>query len=238
MTTSVFEMLDGEWGRLRRDKRAARRLREVCAVAGDATSLEGVEAYVRRARPEGADAVLLALVRRAVAGDTLAARVLLQLLLPGTRNLARRWWALGDHEERAAAAVTAVWQRICGYPVARRPGRVAANILMDAARELRRAVPRVVVTLSDEPGPEPRGGEPAAVELAEVLLDAVADGVLEREDAMLIARSRIAGQRVADIAAHRQLSGRTLWDRRQRAERALVAAHDHDRGPRNREACA
>jgi hypothetical protein len=51
---------------------------------------------------------------------------------------------------------------------------------------------------------------------------------------MLIARSRIAGHRVADIAAHRRVSGRTLWDRRQRAERALVAAHD----PHNREACA
>jgi hypothetical protein len=178
--------------------------------------------------------VLLALVRRAVTGDELAARVLLQLLLPGTRNLARRWWALGDHEERAAAAVTAVWQRICRYPVARRPGRVAANILMDAARDLRRAVPRVTVTLSAEPagpGVEAPESSHAAAELAEVLLDAVDDGVLDREDAMLIARSRIAGHRVADIAAHRELGSRTLWDRRHRAERALALAH-------NREACA
>jgi hypothetical protein len=234
MTTSVFEMLESEWARLRTDRSAARRLAEVCAMAGGARSLGEVEAHVRSAGPEDADALLLALVRLAVDGDGLAARVLLQLLLPGTRNLARRWWALGDHEERAAAAVTAVWQRICRYPVVRRPGRVAANILMDAARELRRSLPRVVVSLSDEPGPEPHRAEHAAVELAEVLLDAVDDGVLDRDDAMLIARSRIAGHRVADIAAHRQLSGRTLWDRRQRAEQALVAAHD----PHNREACA
>ena len=244
MTTNVFDMLDREWVRLRRNKAAARAMADVCTVAGGAGSLAEVEAYVRGAGPEDADAVLLALVRRAAtgagsSGDELAARVLLQLLLPGTRNLARRWWALGDHEERAAAAVTAVWQRICRYPVERRPGRVAANILMDAARELRRAVPRMTVTLAAEPaaaGPGVLAPEPvsshAAAELAEVLRDAVDDGVLAHEDAMLIARSRIGGHRVADIAAHRRMASRTVWDRRQRAEWALAAAYNHG------EACA
>jgi hypothetical protein len=226
---TVFELLEQEWTSLSRDRLGARRLGEVGALAGGARSLGEVERYVRRAGPEHADAVLLALVRRAVAGDDLAARVLLQLLLPGTRNLARRWWALGDHEERAAAAVTAVYHRIRAYPVERRPGRVAANVLMDAARELRRAVPRLVVV----PCPDPAVGAPredhasshAALELAEVLSDAVDDGVLDRDDAELIARSRIAGHRVADIATHHRLGSRTLWDRRHRAERSLAAAH-------------
>jgi hypothetical protein len=230
---TVFELLEQEWARLRDDRPAARRLADVCATAGGAVSLAGVETYVRTAGPEEADAVLLAHVRRAVAGDgtaDLAARVLLQLLLPGTRNLARRWWALGDHEERAAAAVTAVYHRIRGYPVARRPGRVAANVLMDAARELRRAVPRLTVTLAAEPvaPDDPAAPVPAAhaaAELAEVLRDAVDDGILGRDDAELIARSRIAGHRVADIATHHRLGSRTLWDRRHRAERTLVAAH-------------
>jgi hypothetical protein len=238
MTTNVFELLEREWVRLRRSRMAAQRLGDVCAVAGGAGSLAEVEAYVRAAGPEDADAVLLALVRRAVTGDELAARVLLQLLLPGTRNLARRWWAVGDHEERAAVAVAAVWQRICRYPVARRPGRVAANILMDAARELRRAVSPAVVTLAADPvAPEVPVAVHAAVELAEVLLDAVDDGVLDRDDAMLIARSRIAGHRVADIAAHHRQGARTLWDRRHRAERALATAHE-GRARDHREACA
>jgi hypothetical protein len=228
---SVFDLLEQEWVRLRADRGAARRLAEVCARAGGAASLADVEAYVRRAGPEDADAVLLALVRRAVTGEDLAARVLLQLLLPGTRNLARRWWALGDHEERAAAAVTAVYHRIRAYPVERRPGRVAANVLLDAARELRRAVPRLVVVPAAEPVGGPGGDHPvpaaaiAAVELAEVLQDAVDDGVLDPDDAELIARSRIAGHRVADIARHHRLGSRTLWDRRHRAERTLVAAY-------------
>ena len=228
---TVFELLEREWRGLCRDRGAVRGLGEVGRLAGGARSLEEVERYVRRAGPEEADAVLLALVRRAVVGDDLAARVLLQLLLPGTRNLARRWWALGDHDERAAAAVTAVYHRIRAYPVTRRPGRVAANILMDAARELRRAIPRVVVVPSADPavGGSRRSEEPvpthAAVELAELLSDAVDDGVLVRDDAELIARSRIAGHRVADIAAHHRLGSRTLWDRRHRAERTLAAAH-------------
>lgn len=232
---SVFDLLDGEWRRLSGDRVAARRLGSVCEIAGGALSLGDVERFVRAAPPPDADRVLLALVSRAVDRDGLAARVLLQLLLPGTRTLARRWWALGDADERAAAAVTAVYHRICTYPLARRPGRVAANILMDAAHELRRAVPRLVAVPSADPArhagavrdpaaPARSPAEHPAVELGALLDDAVSDGIVGRDDAELIARSRIAGHRVADIAHHRGLRPRTLWDRRQRAEHALVAA--------------
>lgn len=231
---SVIDLLDDEWRRLSAERGARRRLREVCDAAGGAVSLGDVERFVRAAHPADADRVLLALVRRAVAGDALAARVLLQLLLPGTRALARRWWALGDPDERAAAAVTAVYHRIRHYPIERRPGRVAANILLDAAQELRRAVPKLVATPSADPAAQAAvlertwtahgSVEHPAVELTEVLADAVAAGVVERDDAELIARSRIGGQRVADIAQHRGLRPRTLWDRRQRAEDALASA--------------
>jgi hypothetical protein len=233
---TMFDLLETEWRRLRRDRAAAERLAPVCALAGDARSLADIERYVRAAPPADADGVLRALVARAVGGDALAARVLLQLLLPGARSLARRWWALGDHDERASAAVLAVYHRIRHYPLARRPARVAANVLMDAARELRQAVPRLASVPCDDPSAHRPGGcwpdhDPAvdpAVELAGVLRDAVRDGIVEPDDAELIARSRIAGHRMADIARHRGLRPRTLWDRRHRAEAALVAAHTHD----------
>ena len=230
--TCVFDLLDREWQRLARDRAAARRLAGVCTVAGGAGSLADLEAYVRAAGPAEADAVLLALVQRVVGeGDELAARVLLQLLLPGTRNLARRWWALGDNDERAAAAVAAVYQRIRRYPLARRPGRIAANVLLDAARDLRRAVRAAGSALVDDRDrPSAAGGDPAeapaahaAVELASVLTDAVDDGALDLRDARLIAQSRIGGQRVADLAAHHDIGSRTLWDRRHRAEARLVS---------------
>jgi hypothetical protein len=136
---NVLEQLDREWQRIATSRSSTRRLGAVCALAGVA-SLAELERYVRTAAPEDADRILLALVERALGGEQLAARTLLQLLLPGTRNLARRWWALGDADERASAAVAAVYDRIRRYPLARRPRRIAANVLMDAASDLRRAV--------------------------------------------------------------------------------------------------
>jgi hypothetical protein len=225
--SSVFELLDHEWRHLADSRPAARRLADVRSMAGHARNLGEIERYVRASTPEESDRILLALVTRVVDhGDELAARVLLQLLMPGTRNLARRWWALGDPEERAAAAVCAVYNRIRTYPLVRRPGRVAANILLDAARELRRSVPRLVTTPTSEIVTAPPTAErSAAHELAEVLADAVADGVLDLRDARLIAHTRIAGRRVQDIAADDRLGSRGLWDRRQRAERRLAVAY-------------
>ena len=228
--SSVFDLLDLEWQHLRADRSAARRLRPVCELAGAGVrTLAELEAHVRGADPATADRILLALVTRTIDhDDALAARVLLQLLLPGTRNLARRWWALGDNDERAAAAVAAVYGRIRRYPLARRPGRIAANVLLDAARDLRRSVPRAASyatedlgALLDDQDDDLRPGP--AGELAEVLTDAVDAGVLDLRDARLIAQTRIAGARVADLATHTRLGSRTLWDHRQRAERRLAA---------------
>jgi hypothetical protein len=224
--STVFDLLERDWSRLATSRLAARQLRPALRVAGGARSLAELEAYVRTASPEEADRVLVALVAPAVEGVEVAARVLLQLLLPGTRNLARRWWALGDDDERAAAAVAAVYRRIRNYPLARRPGRIAANVLMDAAHELRAAVPAANVELWADPTiHQPRQVEPlpdAAAELASVLADAVRECVITPDDARLIAQTRIAGRRVQDLA-HTTARPRTLWDRRQRAEHALAA---------------
>jgi DNA-directed RNA polymerase specialized sigma24 family protein len=228
---SVFELLDREWGRLGADARAAPRLEDVCRRAGGARSLAEVERFVRDASPPEADAVLVALAARAVEDDGLAARVLLQLLMPGVRRLARTWWALGDADERAAAAVAAVYDRIRRYPLARRPRRIAANVLMDAAADLRRAVRSAgaatgVPAVDGWAAAEPVAVEPVhpAVELAEVLAEAVRGGLVSAADAELIAASRIAGVPLADIAERRGAKLRTLQWRRRRAEETLSAS--------------
>ena len=227
VSVSVLDLLDREWGRLATDAGAARRLADVRAVAGGVASLGEVEAYVRSADAPSADRVLVALASRAVEGDTLAARVLLQLLLPGVRRLARTWWALGDAEERASAAVAAVYDRIRRYPIARRPARIAANVLMDAASDLRRAArsaarrePAAVDGVAHDHSGDPN----PAIELVGVLADAVRGGLMTAEDAELIAASRIAGTPLATIAARRGAKLRTLQWRRKRAEALLVGA--------------
>jgi hypothetical protein len=96
---TVIEQLELEWERLAVDRRAAARLAAICS-AGGAANLGELEAYVRQAAPAAADEVLVALVGPASAGEQLEARVLLQLLLPGVRRLARRWGALGPRDER------------------------------------------------------------------------------------------------------------------------------------------
>jgi hypothetical protein len=222
--SSVIEQLEDEWKRLAVDRQAARRLHAACAASGGASNLGELERYVREAPAADADQVLVALVGPASAGGQLEARVLLHLLLPGVRRLARRWWALGDRDERAAAAVAAVWHRICSYRLERRPGKVAANILMDAEKELRRAVAAQGGSVAELPldNPAPTPQMPAALELVELLGSAVTDGVLTASDAQLIAASRIAGIPLTDVAAARRIPARTLQRRRRDAERALV----------------
>lgn len=166
----------------------------------------------------------------------LAARVLLQLLLPGTRNLARRWWALGDYDERSAAAVAAVYQRIRTYPLVRLPGKVAANVLMDASRDLRMAVPRSEIHLfADVPGLDDDDGHrwggavddphDRGTDLVEVLSDAVHEGLLAPADASIIGRTRILGHRLGDVCVERGMPERTLFAHRQRAERVLTTTY-------------
>lgn len=225
----VFELLDDEWrSTLAGDPALARRLPDLLELTGSRTLAE-VDAWIARATPGDADRALNLLAARAVEGDDLAARVLLQRLLPGARSLARRWWAIRDLDERAAITVTAVWARIRAYPIARRPQRVAANILLDAANDLRRAVAADrrfpacggLLHLDDEVG-RPDESHPAE-ELLEVVSDAVAAGVVSAADARLIVATRVRGESLRD-ASPDAVALRTLQWRRKRAESALAGS--------------
>ena len=61
--------------------------------------------------------------------DELAARTLLQALLPGIVSFARRS-AVGDPSVAIGEMVSIAWERIRTYPL-HRPGSVAANVLWD-----------------------------------------------------------------------------------------------------------
>ena len=215
---TVIEQLELEWERLAVDRRAAARLRATCTAVG-AANLGELEAYVRQAAPAAAGEVLVALVGPASAGGQLEARVLFQLLLPGVRRLARRWWALGPRDEREAAAVAAVWGHICSYRLDRRPGKVAANILMDAQKDLRRTAALKGGPVEDLPPDYPAPGSHAspAEELVELLEEAVSRGTLTAGDAQMVAAFRIGGARIADIGVVHGRSTRTVRHRRRAA---------------------
>lgn len=227
---SVFTQLDREWIALIRRPSTANELADACALAGAARP-DQLVAAMRRAAPEAADPVMAHLARQARDGSDIAARALLQLLLPGTCRLAARWWALGSSEERAAAAVAAVYARIRRYPLDRRPRKIAANILLDANQDLarlaRRAVadrqsvtplePRLLRGRLDEPEPTP------SEELRDVIDDAVAAGRVPSQWAALIVATHIEGDDLPSIARRTGTPVRTLQWRRRAAVAALTA---------------
>ena len=79
-----------------------------------------------------ADAYLLALVARA-ASDPLAARIVLQRLIPSILSIARRRGRRysGGIDGAIGDLVTQAWFVISNYPVERRPRKVAANLVRD-----------------------------------------------------------------------------------------------------------
>lgn len=227
---TVFTQLDHEWAAIVRRRSTSTELAEACALAGVAAPTELVRA-VRRANPEQADAVLASLARRSQAGSDVAARALLQLLLPGTCRLASRWWALGSAEERAAAAVAAVFDRIRRYPIHRRPARIAANVLLDANQDLARIARRVTADRQRTTSVEPNrllarratDETSASDQLRDLIEDAVAAGRVPATWAALIVATHIDGDDLPSIARRTGTPVRTLQWRRRTAEAALVA---------------
>jgi DNA-directed RNA polymerase specialized sigma24 family protein len=227
---TVFDQLDREWITLIRRPAWAAELAEACALAGAASPAALVPA-MRQATSAGADIVLAQLARQADAGSAVAARALLQLLLPGTCRLAAKWWALGSAEDRAAAAVAAVFGRIRQYPINRRPTRIAANVLMDANHDLARAARCIVVEYDTVIPLEPEHfsewpEEPEvtpADELRELIDDAVAGGRVPQHWAALIIATHIEGTDLPTIARRTGTPVRTLQWRRRHAEAALAA---------------
>jgi hypothetical protein len=126
---------DREWDRLTRSPEASHALahwRGEPLLAAE--SLDHLVDRTLSAPPAAADAVLAALVRRALAGDKTAPMVLLRCLKPGLSALALR---LAWTPERASVfgdLVALAWERIVTYPIDRRPSKIAANVVLDVRK--------------------------------------------------------------------------------------------------------
>lgn len=98
------------------------------------------KAAADRGDPAATDRILAALVRRAAVdcgNDALAARTVLQLLLPGATALSAALSSYGEHDDVLSAVLATLLERIRTYPWQRRPQRVAANLLLDTRMTLR-----------------------------------------------------------------------------------------------------
>jgi DNA-directed RNA polymerase specialized sigma24 family protein len=182
--------------------------------------------FLRRSAPgERQDWVLRALLSRS-SEDPAAARLVLHALLPGLKRLSARLLIdVRDQEELWSALLSGAWQRIRGYPIERRPRRIAANVLLDTMHDAvaahRRAV-RDRAELDFAPA-RPALTRPELDSDVEALLGgAVCAGAVTAAEAELILRTRIDGVSLVSLAGAEGVGYDALRVRRRRAERRLL----------------
>ena len=227
---STIASLGREWEALARSPALAAALQRwgqddptlaIFAVVGDLVEY----VHCRDRHPADTDAVLAALAGKARTDD-MAARTLLQLLLPGLAALARRHRWLGDPEERDQAVVATAFERIRTYPFETRPRRIAANVVLDTAQRLlaerdrqRREPP---LSEGDERleaySPEPGEAASASEELLELLAWAHGRGHLSADAVRLIALTRVGGVAPAELVPQFGCDDYRVRRRRHRAE--------------------
>jgi DNA-directed RNA polymerase specialized sigma24 family protein len=225
----LIERLEGEWPAL-----AAGPVRARLRVwAGQEPVLAGFSTPQQllrqldslRGRHQARDEILTALVRQART-DPLAARVVLQTLLPGLKKLAGRLLLEASEREEVWSSLLAhCWELIRCYPLERRPTRIAANTLLDTlqktSRELKRQR-RYRDRFGGEFPAESVTFSPDDRDVERLLRRAVAAGAISNEEAELVLRTRIDRTDLRALAEQVGVPYNTLVVRRLRAERRLL----------------
>ena len=217
----MLPALDAEWSRLACSPAARAAL---ARWATDEPAMSGYgdldEVLAARRDPATDYSVLAALARLAPADD-LAARTLLQAMLPGVIRVASR----SDGDNAVDDVIGLAWERIRTYPSAR-PGSPAANILLDVRKQYvrHRALERGEVDprcLRDEEHVRSPEDVVVGLDLFRQVAWARRQGLISSDDLRAIVRTRIDGDRARDLAAEEQVTVRTIRKRRRRGEKAL-----------------
>jgi hypothetical protein len=220
---SIGMALDREWAQLVSSRDGTLALAEWkgrWAVFAGCRDLDDV--LEQRRDPAAAQALLRPLALMAPS-DAVAARTLLQALLPGLLALAS---SAGRDDPRALEELVALaWERIRTYP-AHREGSVAGNVLLDVRKRYRRhRTIEAPTALPHEPWREPSVDQPdsldAATAVGGLLSVAVQRGVIDRDELEVIVRSRMYDIPLAEVAVERGVSARRLGQQRWRAEERL-----------------
>ena len=142
--SDLFRELDAEWEQYVR-RREVRRFMDRLG-ADPRLRFPSADALVRAIRengrrdPQAADDLLLGLMRIAP-GEPVAQRIILQPLIAGLCAMAQRVARRaqdGVAVDIPAELLSLAGLRIASYPLERRPGNVAANILRDVERDFHR----------------------------------------------------------------------------------------------------
>ena len=124
--SAIVEALNRDWDELVDRHRGS--VRSWSRRHGPLTECRSLAEVLLAARGQP-DAVLGPLLTEVSNGDHLAARVLLQAMLGRIVRMAAR-----DPQAGVDDYVSALWCRICSYPLSARPSRIAANLSMDTLK--------------------------------------------------------------------------------------------------------
>ncbi len=223
MTVDIDAVLDREWQRIVRSNEARRALARWSSKHPALEPICDLEDLLRRRRDSSAaEPILRALVTEAKV-DELAARVVLQALLPGLVKIAgdRRAWQAEAMDDIIGIA----WQEIRDFRL-ELPGRVAASVVLNTRRryfrefsvqgmlEERRFSPAPTQT------PDPVEWAIARVD-ADAVMQSVRSGLVTASALGTILRTRVLGMPLVDEAEAAGVSVHAMTIRRLQAERKL-----------------
>lgn len=222
---NLFQQLDKDWQRVVAggDGRRAclRWSRNDPALAHIQCPQELVDEIRTASDPARSDELLSAIVRLAP-NDAMAARLVLQALIPGLRCIARRFSSLAESDEVEATVVAHAWARIRTYPHDRRPRRVAANVVLDTRKDSLRAL-RPTAPLAHPQANSDSEALRMEVEddLVVLVNEAQHRGFISEPEAQLIISTRVEGRSLTAVADTMSSTSSALGKRRARAERRL-----------------
>jgi hypothetical protein len=219
----ILQALDAQWPQMATSPEARRAL---IRWANDNDVFLGMRDLedVRQSRRDAAIAQEVQLVvARLAPSDELAARTILQIVLPGLIQIVGR---VGHDDPDASDEVVAIaWERIRTYPSSRQ-GSVSANVVFDVRKryvKLRRGdtLARLHVLNEVPAATSSTEDHVLAVLQLEEILEACRRGFVSAVAFDAIVRTRVHGESLAAVAASNCMSTAVMCQRRWRAEQRL-----------------
>ena len=231
----LFKALDAEWAAVGVGRRAEQHLARWQRLEPDLADFRSPAEVVARCQVRGDTSLsnqLMSALLRSAATDRLAARSILQALLPALASLVRRprvggGAAWSNQVQLDQDAVAYAWEQIAeaaGEPPAW-PAMTIVNATWDRLRTAvvqnqRRTAP--LVGLGSARAVETLDEETPMEQLTLALGEAVMDGAIDNDSAGLILRTRVIGYSPAEEAAATGRHPKAVYKQRERAERALA----------------
>lgn len=245
-TSALFRQLIEEWVRLNSSTAASNSVQAWAQtepiLMGHQRPCDIVDA-VDAAPNDQQDAIMLALLRLTHTGQSLAGRILLQLMLHKLGQMSLKLTARDSDthwdEDRKQLVVAEFWDVVATYPIERRPNSVAANLALDTLHRCTKNQPwrgREIPTSSDtlteqyeQSNPTPDTPTEVADliqpgRLAGILEWAVRSAIITNNDKDLILAVYVAGEEPQHAAHRLNVTAAVIRKRCSRARQRLTNA--------------